>query len=80
MVCQVERCRGCFRARHRERQLYVDSSRSVRAKSVRSRERCCMPRQQSSISNGKPMLAAYSIAVGRRAGGDPVGGPSLPGA
>ena len=25
-----------------------------------------MPRQQSSISNGKPMLAAFSIAVGRR--------------
>jgi len=38
-----------------------------------------MPRLQSSISNGKPMLAAFSIAVSRRAGGGPVGGLSLPG-
>ena len=61
------------------RQVYVNSSRPVSAKSGHSRARL-HARQQSSISNGKPMLAAFSVAVSRRAGGGPVGGPSLPGA
>ena len=29
MVCRLERCGGRFRARHRERQLYVDSGRPL---------------------------------------------------
>ena len=64
-------CSGCFRLEHRRVGFAPTGKRrllTAHANSGHSRERGCMPRQQSSISNGKPMLAAFSIAVSRRAG------------